>query len=680
MCLTIDTHRSTSAALVLLTLLPFAAHAQLETTWAHTVVGGAIPWFDYWHDANTCAVDPWGNLVVNGYIGSEPLSLEGDDGALAVPPAIGGDAGDMYLARYRNDGTPSWGFRLGSAAFDASIGVAMDAHGCAYLAGMFEGPMDVDPGPDTVLLTPADGDRDLMVATYDSTGHFLRVLQLVSDYVNPTAGQITRMGFDAANNLYIGGYFRGHMDVDGDTSAVVLTGNGGHTCAFVAKYDTQGHLLQHLVLPANSGPSKVMDLVVRPDGSFFIVGEFDLGIDMDPGPGTWPLTGSPNRTSYIALFDTEFQLHWARTFESTTDHSAFVACSGINGGVVVGGQFRGDITIPLLSGEVLSFNGGFNTNDAYITGLDANGAFLWFKPIVTSEVGYVEGLSAKEDGTVYLHFSFTSDIDLDAGASDFTLSAPPFPNYEMGLARYRAQNGTFLMGHAFAGSGVNYNDIELLGSTMYMTGTYTGSLNVDIPPGPDVLTSGGLAVIKYCHMPDQLGTSLRNDTLVLCADADTLITASGADGYAWYDVAAGGAPIATGDTLHVLGADGPGTIYLEGINATCRSQRIPITIAMRPQWMCDPTTGTMAAAAPDQHLQAFPIPANDRLLVTTDMPSHRPSGAELLDLMGRRMGCNANKEADRITLDVRGLSAGAYVLRILFVNGTVRTRQVLIAH
>lgn len=62
------------------------------------------------------------------------------------------------------------------------------------------------------------------------------------------------------------------------------------------------------------------------------------------------------------------------------------------------------------------------------------------------------------------------------------------------------------------------------------------------------------------------------------------------------------------------------------------------------------------------------------------MPSHRPSGAELLDLMGRRMGCNANKEADRITLDVRGLSAGAYVLRILFVNGTVRTRQVLIAH
>jgi hypothetical protein len=573
-------HCKSVAFLLACTSVP--ASAQLEVSWAYTVEGASTPWGDYWHDAGNIAVDPWGNVAIASYGGDEVVMNTA--GAPLVIPHNTGGAGDGFVGRYHSDGTPSWGFWLGSTDFDAATGVDMDNEGNVYLGFMFEGSFDMDPGPDSAMIAPADGDRDLVIIKYDSAGHYLHAIHLVSDYNNPSAGQIERMGFDADNNLYIAGFFRNQMDLDPSTGQAIVTGNGNSDCGFVAKYSPDGQLLQYFTLPSTGYDSEVMDLVVDLDGSIFVVGIFSDSLDLDPGPGSLFIDG-PNTAAFAARFDAALQPVWGRSLAATgIDHHAFAACSGLNGGLIFNGNFRGDITVTLLDGTVLNMNGGFNETSTYLAALDADGQFIWFKQFEVGQRGDFDELAAKDDGTFYGAMHFFGDFNMDPGASNFTVSTSGFPTYDMGLVRYTMAEGDFLLGHDFVGGGgINYNHVELLGSSLYMSGTYSGNLHPDIPQTANVLTPGGLALIKYCHVPENITYSVQGDTLFLCPGADTLIVAAGAEQFLWYDTLVGGVPIGSGDTLLLPSVDQSVTVYVEGVNGICVSQRVPIHVVLRPQ-------------------------------------------------------------------------------------------------
>lgn len=568
---------------VLLSALAFFAldhaEAQIEVSWAHTVQGAGVLWTDYWHDAGNCAVDPWGNLAIASYGGST-VTMNSDGPPLVIPNNSGG-GGDAFLGRYRADGTPSWGFWLGSEVFDAATGVAADNEGNIYLSMIFDGEFDMDPGPDTALIAPADGDRDLVIIKYDSTGQFLHAIHLVATYNNPSAGQISRMGFDADNNLYIGGFFRGQMDVDPGMGEVILTGNGTRDCAFVAKYDPEGNLLDHLLLRSTLYDSDVMDIVVEPDGSFFITGIFSGGLDLDNGPDPMWLNG-PAISAFAAFYHADFSPQWGVDLEGGAKHRAFAACRGASGGYIITGQFDGDLSVPLSDGTVQDMVGPYDEYSTFLAALDADGGITWFKQFVPGQRGDIKQLAAKDDGTFYAALDYFGPFNLDPGASDFTVSTSGFPVYDMGLARYTMETGEFEMGHAFTGGGnFNYNHVQLLGSAMYMSGSYSGSLHPDIPATSNVLTPGGLAVIKYCHVPQHITYSVE-DTLTVCPGDDAVLVAYGAEQFRWYGTASGGDPIAISDSLLLEEVGASLTVYVEGVNGTCTSQRVALTVEVRP--------------------------------------------------------------------------------------------------
>ncbi len=124
--------RSQAAAPLLAALFLFTfnnAHAQLEVSWAHTLQGAGLPWTDYWHDAGSFDVDPWGNVAIASY-GFGTVTMNSDGTPLQVPlPSTAGGGGDGFVGRYRTYGTPTWGFWMGSPAFSAATGVAMDNEG-----------------------------------------------------------------------------------------------------------------------------------------------------------------------------------------------------------------------------------------------------------------------------------------------------------------------------------------------------------------------------------------------------------------------------------------------------------------------------------------------------------------------------------------------------------------------
>ncbi|MEX1132256.1 MAG: hypothetical protein WEC15_03450, partial [Flavobacteriales bacterium] len=382
------------AALLLLTA---TAHAQLEVSWAYTMEGVFPPWAEFQKDGGNSSVDQWGNLAVCGY-GFDDVTMNGTGAPVLVTNNNGG--GDGFVGRYRSDGTASWGFWFGSPVLDAATAVTMDNEGNVYLSMFFEGAFDMDPGPGIANIALADGNRDLLIIKFDSTGQYLHAIPLVAGF-NTSAGQISRMGFDAQNNLYIAGIFQGQLDVDPSAAQALLTGNGNNNCAFVAKYNAQGQLLDQLALPSVQNRSELFDLVVEADGSFFIAGLFVSQLDLDRGPGTLLITSSGGN-GFTAKYNADFSPQWGVAIDGSQGSFAFAACPGLDGGYMLNGQFSGLLTVPLADGSSLQLDGGFNNDySTFMAALNANGEYLWFTQFEVGQRGDFQNLAAKDDSTFY---------------------------------------------------------------------------------------------------------------------------------------------------------------------------------------------------------------------------------------------------------------------------------------
>ena len=96
------------------------------------------------------------------------------------------------------------------------------------------------------------------------------------------------------------------------------------------------------------------------------------------------------------------------------------------------------------------------------------------------------------------------------------------------------------------------------------------------------------------------------------------------------------------------------------------------------------TTVFVATAALASHAapawEAYPNPATDVLNVATDLPTAGPARIELLDLLGRSLRqqiISAPAGPLRQLMDLRGLAAGVYVLRLTPPTGPALSRQVV---
>jgi len=151
------------------------------------------------------SADGLGNVYISGETG----------GSLGGPNAGSGDA---FVAKYDVDGTLQWTKQLGTAALDYSSGVSADGLGNVYISGETNGSLG---GPNA-------GSSDAFVAKYDVDGTLQWTKQLGTAASDYSSG----VSVDGLGNLYISGDTHGSLDGP----------NAGSADAFVAKYDAGGNL------------------------------------------------------------------------------------------------------------------------------------------------------------------------------------------------------------------------------------------------------------------------------------------------------------------------------------------------------------------------------------------------------------------------------------------------------
>jgi gliding motility-associated-like protein len=208
------------------------------------------------------------------------------------------------------------------------------------------------------------------------------------------------IALDAAGNAYVAGSFEQTVMFGSST----LISQGGAD-VFLAKFDPQGQLLW-VHSAGGPGQEEVHGLVVDAAGNACIVGYFGVAVT-STGPlpahmmrvGPLTLTGGTGYSEmYVAKFDTQGDVQWARGTVGTAVSGATNLTLDRNGNVYVTGKTDKQTR---FEGQYPVFGSG-TSNGTFVAKYDAQGTLRWVKTGFGLNDNYSEQLAADASGQLYV--------------------------------------------------------------------------------------------------------------------------------------------------------------------------------------------------------------------------------------------------------------------------------------
>ena len=259
---------------------------------------------------------------------------------------------DVWVARYRQDGSRIWSKRFGGSDHDDTYSVACDGDGNAYVSGSFFGPVDFGGG-----------------ARMISFGAFLLKLDSNGDYLWDRAldlgggGRAFGIATPDQASVALVGKFNGTVTF-GDQTAVTAMSAAD---SFIAVYDARSGAHRWSRALARN-PSSVNATSVG--GDIVVVGDFTGTASLGGGA---LVAASPSPDIFLARYRTGDGAHvWSKRWGGTGTETAYaIGSDGTN--VYVGGRFQGSSE---LGGEPLVADGTFY--DAFAAKYSAaDGGHFW---------------------------------------------------------------------------------------------------------------------------------------------------------------------------------------------------------------------------------------------------------------------------------------------------------------
>lgn len=299
--------------------------------------------------------------------------------------------------------------------------MAADADGNTYIAGEFTGTVDFDPGPSVVNLdSGAPNVQAVFVAKYTADGQLAWAHTGSPRFV----GGVSALAIDSDGDVLVYGVFVGIVDFDPGTGQANL-GTGGRDI-FVWKLDSDGNYIwaTSISSPGNSEGSG--SLAVDGAGNFVVTGIFNGVTDFDPGFGSYPMTAVGTQDSFVAKYDRNGGLMWAKQFASQgTIGSTSLALDSV-GQIYIAGRFRQ--TADLDPGPTSTNFTADGASDAFLAKLDVYGnlawAHTWGGPDTSvGETDRATAIVVDGNDDIYVAGQFTGTVDFDPGPGVSQLSA-----------------------------------------------------------------------------------------------------------------------------------------------------------------------------------------------------------------------------------------------------------------
>ncbi len=373
-------------------------------------------------------------------------------------------------------------FGVGSHSYDAGQSIEVDQNGNIYVVGHFVSTVDFDPSGATANVT-SNGNTDGFIAKYDPSGNHLWSHGIGG---NASADYAFSTALDGQGNIYVCGTFQGFADFDHSAGVSMHNSNGGYDI-FVLKYDPNGNLLWANSM-GGTGTDRGHDMAIDNAGNVYVIGDFEIQVDFDPGPNTAYGNALGLSDVFVAKYDSNG--NYIRAFDIGGIHD--------EGGASIGLDDEANIYITGFFGDAANFNpaggplgGGHFINtlnkDIYLAKYDSTGAFQWAHGLGggTTHGSNCEGfdLEVSGNGDVFLTGLFWGTIDLDPSAS--TANLTPVGNGDAFVARY-SKDGDYVWGKSIGGTLETYSRGIAIDNhdNCYITGYFR--TNTDFDPGSGI--------------------------------------------------------------------------------------------------------------------------------------------------------------------------------------------------
>ena len=275
-------------------------------------------------------VDAVGNVYSAGFFNG---NADFDPGP-AVLNMVSGGLNDNYVVKLDGNGDLVWAKQFTGTADGESLGIAVDGSGTVYTTGIFMGTVDFDPGPATAnLSTTTLGSASFFISKLDINGNYVWARQ-VSGASQGLGRSITINGGSAI----ITGYFRGSADFDPGPLSTIMTATGG-VDLFILKLDAGGNLAWVKQI-GGTGDDEGKRIVQDPTNNIYLTGYFQNSVDFDPGPSTSLLSSTGSYEAFIAKFDNNGNLGWAKQVGGAGADMSFSASADALGNVYATGRFN----------------------------------------------------------------------------------------------------------------------------------------------------------------------------------------------------------------------------------------------------------------------------------------------------------------------------------------------------
>ena len=163
-----------------------------------------------------------------------------------------------------------------------------------------------------------------------------------------------------------------------------------------------------------TGSDEAQAVVCDSQNNFYVTGEFQGGVDFDPGVGIVMSTAVSGSDVFISKFSSAGQHLWTKTLNGVD--SEFVEKIRIRSDMLyLVGTFGSNIDLDPGDGTALASTSG-EGGGGYVVKLDSNGVFQWAKSWSGTSTAKFDELQFGSDGTLHISGDFYGTLDFDPGA------------------------------------------------------------------------------------------------------------------------------------------------------------------------------------------------------------------------------------------------------------------------
>jgi hypothetical protein len=236
-------------------------------------------------DARDIGVDGSGNIYITGIVKGSVV--------FGGTNYIGNADSDVYLAKYKNDGTFQWVRRAVSDNDDYATGLVVEADGKATILGDFNNAITFG---NTMLVSL--GYTDIFLAQYDSSGNFVWAKKMGGDRDDFSAD----IKIDNSNNFYVTGTFEKTFYVGG-----LSVESAGTLDIFIAKFYYNGNI-NWLKREGGAMVEKCSALALDTQGNIYITGTFNAPSVF----GSTTLFGKEYANVFVAKYASRGDIEWVK--------------------------------------------------------------------------------------------------------------------------------------------------------------------------------------------------------------------------------------------------------------------------------------------------------------------------------------------------------------------------------